>query len=211
VSLAALPAELEEAREVYYNSRGALAEQALAGLRAWKGSDSNGEFQSLAALYEGLLLQDLERKDEASSVWAAGMESAGDPLLRARIQSRWMLLQKTAVLIKSGSEIQEVCEDVLEKNPREFYALVMSAQGLVNAPPLFGGDPEEAARLMEASRPLASNNYELFDLELVLADALRRRKRWDDAEAACRRALALFPGNKDAAALLDAVKARKRK
>ncbi|MDC7240294.1 MAG: hypothetical protein PQJ50_08035 [Spirochaetales bacterium] len=216
-----LPAELVLARDIHFSSQTGRVEDALKALDSLERKDGT-DIRILCEIlfYRGLLLLDLERGDEASMAFQQGIEvcrkefeSEGDLFYlvqEALLKSQWMMLQKTSVLIRTGSEIRKTSERALDEDPGNFTARLLSAQGLINAPPLFGGNPVEAVEILEDTIPLAEDEYELFTLYLSLADARRKKKAWDEAGQWVRRALALFPENRNALEMGDAIRRREK-
>lgn len=219
---------INDAREIYYSGSASAddvfrLDTLIDTLETSFQGSSDIEYykrSSEIALYKGLLLVDLDEEDRASDVLAQGIELCeaqyerdGDLFFLvqgALLKSHWMLLQKTTVLIRTGGEIQDMTDLALERNPDDFTARLLSAQGLINAPPLFGGNPEEATRLLISSESLIRDEYDKFDLYLTLADSRRKKKAWDDADGWCQKALSLFPGNTKALEMQDLIKRKKK-
>ncbi|MBF9017028.1 MULTISPECIES: M48 family metallopeptidase [unclassified Oceanispirochaeta] len=221
-------AAINDARDIHYSGR--ASEAAVSRLdRLMNSLNDSSEGSSVTEYYrkyseiyllKGLFLIDMGEKSLASDVLAEGIDFCETRYLEggeqfflvqtALLKSHWMLLQKTSVLIRTGGEIQEMTDLALELDPDDFTARLLSAQGLINAPPLFGGNPVEAARILISSESLIRNEYDRFDLYLTLADARRKKKAWDDAGGWCTKALSLFPENADALKMQDLITARKK-
>lgn len=177
-------------------------------------------FRSDYLLFKGLLLIDLDDEKEASEVLLEGIRLCENAYKKggelfflvqtALMKSHWMLLQKTSVLIRTGREIQDMTDLALEKDDSNFTARLISAQGLINAPPLFGGDPEKAAELLLSSENLAADDTDRFYLYLTLADARRKIKEWDDASRWCTLALSIYPDNRKALEMQDLISSKKK-
>ncbi|MDC7232789.1 MAG: hypothetical protein PQJ58_06130 [Spirochaetales bacterium] len=210
---------ISEAALVHYSGQTGRAGELIRTLETASSSAEGKELTELF-LYRGLLHIDLKENEKASSVLAEGIEycslqyeEGGDLFYLvqgALLKSHWMLLQKTGVLIRTGGEIQEMTDLALRREPDNFTARLLSAQGLINAPPLFGGDPEQAAELLLDSENLAVSDAHRFDLYLTLADARRKKKVWDEASLWCEEALNLFPDNPSALEMKELIRKKKK-
>ena len=221
-------AAINDAKDIHYSGRASVAavsrlDKLMNSLNESSQGSSDIEYYRKSSeiyLFKGLFLIHMGEESRASDVLAEGIDfcetqylERGDQFFLvqgALLKSHWMLLQKTSVLIRTGGEIQEMTDLALEGNPDDFTARLLSAQGLINAPALFGGNPVEAARLLISSESLIRDEYDRFDLYLTLANARRKKKAWDEASGWCTKALSLFPENRDALKMQDLI-ARKKK
>ncbi len=217
---------ITEAREAYYRSdlKGGEGLLPLLGKQLESGPASGKEedyiSRSSLFLYKGLLELDQGNTPASTAAWEAGMtlcaeavdRYGSEPLITmwALLKSRWMLLQNTRTIIKTGGEIQDLSDRALEMNPNSSTALLLTAQGLVNAPRLFGGDPGKAQNLLLESEALFREPHEKFDLYLTLASAARKMKDWEEGEMWCRKALQLYPENRQGLVMLASLLKRER-
>jgi len=212
---------IAQAREAYYRSDTISAESLVGKLKSRQDAmpapveEDDYIRQSTLLLYKGLLELDLGEPGISSSTLKEGIElsSAGYDrygtesllTLTAYLKSKWMLLQNTRTIIKTGGEIQDLSDQALEMNPHSTLALLMAAQGLVNAPRLFGGNPDKAIELLLNSESLFQESHEKFELYMTLASAALKNKNRREGEKWCRMALVLYPENRQSREMLSSL------
>ncbi len=159
--------ELEEAEVHFINGRYEASEAVLNRLSA-----RTAESEADAALRDGLVSLwkgriALARDDEKSAeVLLLGAAAAGEALrnddgfaqgpflskaflLEAEARAEVMLFKGVSFIIKNGSLVQELAEETLSLDPDNPEALVIYAQGRINAPRLFGGNKREGIQILE--------------------------------------------------------------
>jgi len=157
---------LEDAEIHFINGRYGASEEALNRLYAGagEGSPEAALFKGIAALWKGRIA--LERADESgaeiflleAAAAAENFRKADGPgdtllarayLLEAEARAEIMLFKGVGFIIKNGSLVQELAEKTLELDPDNPEALVIYAQGRINAPRLFGGNRKEGLEVLE--------------------------------------------------------------
>lgn len=109
----------------------------------------------------------------------------------------YIMLQKgVGYIIANSGKIQEQAEKSLLIDPQNNRAAFIVAQGLMNAPRLFGGDKKKGLEELER----LSKNFELGDesryfIMTALSDAYVALERNDDAIRNYRMLLSQFPGS----------------
>ncbi len=209
----AFPPQLQEARETYYRSDETSYPAALGELEALGESLGTQELAEMrlgaeVSYYRGAILLALGREKEGTLVLKEGMvlckegyKLYKDPFflsMEGYLGSLWMVHQGLTTIIKEGPRMQTLGEQALEEDPQDLKAHILVAQGLINSPAIFGGDPAKAADLLEGAAPLAETKSQRFDLFLSIAKAYQRQKKWEEAQSWTQKALGLYPQNKDA-------------
>lgn len=158
--------ELSEAEIHFINGRYDASEAVLNRLYSGPpaGSSETVLKNGVAALWKGRIA--LERADEPGAevflLEAAGAAEKlqndvrpGDSLLaaayllEAEARAEIMLFKGVGFIIKNGSRVQELAEKTLDLDPDNPEALVIYAQGRINAPRLFGGNRKEGLEILE--------------------------------------------------------------
>lgn len=121
-------------------------------------------------------------------------ESSEALRVQADAGSSWMITKGLGGIIKMAPQVQQWSDRSLELNPSNSLALIINAQGQINAPRSAGGDPAEAVRRLE----LLVGRNDLDDIELFwgrvsLAQALDKLKERDRAADWCEQAADIFP------------------
>ena len=114
--------------------------------------------------------------------------------LHADAGSSWMITKGLGGIIKMAPQVQGWSDESLELDPSNPLALIISAQGQINAPRSAGGDPEAAAARLEtlvARRDL--DDISLFWGRVSLAQAYAKLKDRDSAERMCGLAAQIYP------------------
>ncbi len=110
------------------------------------------------------------------------------------IAAQDMLLYPGWQIVSRAPEVQGFAEQALEYDPTEAGASMLIAYGRVNAPRLFGGDPEEAreifAQVLESSNLMSSQRFSAL---VGMAQALEKLDQAEAAEEYRRQARQLFP------------------
>ena len=108
-----------------------------------------------------------------------------------------LMVQKGLLYIISNFLVpQRQMNRALELDPENHQALLIKAQFLCNAPPVFGGNLQSGINLLkELSDRTDISAADRFYIIRTKAEVYLDNNRKKDAAAACREALAIFPGN----------------
>jgi tetratricopeptide (TPR) repeat protein len=214
--------ELNEAEVHFINGRYDASTAVLDRLLSVQASDKVTSEMLLikgsASLWKGRIALALDDEDDAESLLLSAIEAAemlreddgsgeetilmSSYLLEAEARAELMLFKGVAVIIKNGPLVQELAEKTLEIDPLNPEALVIYAQGRINAPRLFGGNKKEGIRVLEdlwLRRPGGRGEPEMTVPQAYrVAVSLGETMVESDSEAAdryFRSALILAPGS----------------
>lgn len=171
-------------------------------------SDSAAKAYLLARveLYRGRISLETESKSTSRAFFEKSMELADESLsfressealrVKADAGSSWMITKGLGGIIKMAPQVQEWSDRSVVLDSRNALAIIISAQGQINAPKSAGGNPEEAARRLE----LLNGRSDLDDIERFwarasLSQAYDKLKMRDDAADWCASAAEIFPEN----------------
>lgn len=127
--------------------------------------------------------------------------------LIAEARSRLMLTKGVFYIIQNASSVEEYALAALEKEPGMEGARLIVAQGRINAPPLFGGDPAEGRDLLEqVLQEEGLLKRERFIAFYSMALAYSKEESWEEAASFIQKALSLYPGNLMARQLRDEIR-----
>ena len=212
-SLSAVDVPPEEvvlrAQDLYYNMRFDDARRALNEIEAGCSSICRVKVAHL----RGLLAKEEKDKRMAES-WFREMEEicTESPDLQdtadgyawiAQARSRLMLVKGIGYVIRSAPTLERFARRALDIEPNHVTALLVLAQGKLNAPRIFGGDVGLAiSLLMRALETRELERGERFLAHLNLGEAYRKDKSREEAVHHASRALELYPHNEDALALM---------
>ena len=114
--------------------------------------------------------------------------------LHADAGSSWMITKGLGGIIKMAPQVQGWSDEALELDPSNPLALIISAQGQINAPRSAGGDPEAAAaRLEELVERRDLDDISLFWGRVSLAQAYSKLKDGEAATRMCDLAREIYP------------------
>ena len=156
------------------------------------------------ALYRGRGELTWGRKGDAREYFEEAMDLADSSAsarrtsealrLHADAGSSWMITKGLGGIIKMAPQVQDWSDEALQLDPYNPLALIISAQGQINAPRSAGGDPEAAAARLEVlveRRDL--DDISLFWGRVSLAQAYEKLKDRDAAERYCDLAAEIYP------------------
>lgn len=136
-----------------------------------------------------------QSKDFASKALGYSKNSENWRLL-SEAGSFIMVQKGVGYIIANSSIVQEDAEEALRLDDRNARASLIIAQGLINAPAIFGGDKKKGMAMMDelADRPLLSTEDRFFIL-MAKAESLEEMRKKREAEETYKELRGLFPGN----------------
>lgn len=162
--------------------------------------------KGLVALREGDQRVAEENLAEADRILTeTGPPSTDAEALRllADVRAQLMLLKGLGYIIRHARGVESLAKAAFAIDPRNSRAAAIVAQGKINAPRAFGGDPTDALRMLTpylVDDTLADT--ERFLILWTLAAAEIKLKNPSKARGHLEAALALFPGSPEARELL---------
>lgn len=125
----------------------------------------------------------------------------------ADCQSFIMLQKGMSYIIKNSKFVSQNAEKALKIDIKNSKASLILAQGLVNAPSLFGGDIKRGIRILEDLSNLnGTSREEKFNILRSLSMAYEKKKEIEKAIKVSRDALNIYPGNGAAKEYLTSLK-----
>ncbi|TVR53582.1 MAG: hypothetical protein EA426_17740 [Spirochaetaceae bacterium] len=116
----------------------------------------------------------------------------------ADISAQQMLLASTLQIISLAPRVEQLAKKALEYDKHDAGAINLIAFGRLNAPRLFGGNPEEAQtlflRALESPEIMPSQRFAAY---IGLAETLEKLRRREEAAVYRERARELFPDHWD--------------
>lgn len=154
--------------------------------------------QSLKALEEGLKNSEIAlQSNNESETWR----------IDAELRSYTMLQKGISYIIKNSQTVSDNAQKALDLDPKNARASLIVAQGLINAPALFGGDIKKGIKILEELTKRANLKKEdIFFIYTSLSGAYEKNKKKDLAVTAIENALKIYPNNKKAIETLGSLK-----
>ena len=144
------------------------------------------------------------RRAEEIALTSPGLaETAEGYAVVSEAKSRLMIIKGIAYIIANASAAERYAQRALELDSGNVTALLVFAQGKVNAPRLFGGNVELGIELLESITKREVEDSQLFTAHYALAVAWRKKRDEGKALDAIDAALRVFPGSPEARALRD--------
>lgn len=178
-----------------YKSRLLLARLYLIMGRVYytlKNSDSSIESFLLAIEYaeESITFR------ESSEAWS----------IKAEASSGIMIHKGTSYIIKNSKKINEYAQRSIDLNSKNIKANYIIAQGLINAPKIFGGNKVKGFKVLKDLLEYDTiTEVDRFDINMTLSRSLLKSKKATDANKYCLDALQIYPGNLKARRLLKEI------
>ncbi|MBT3273354.1 MAG: hypothetical protein HN368_09380 [Spirochaetales bacterium] len=149
----------------------------------------------------------LDEAVEIAEEMIAGLDTERGTCLKADAKGRILIIRGLPYKISHAGEVLKLAEIVLEINPENVRALLLVALRRVNAPKIFGGNPETGIEILERilSRPDIDetvSRQDQFWCLLALGEANAKAGRNNHARTHYQNALFMYPGNSEALALL---------
>jgi len=147
---------------------------------------------------EDLSVAELERSQELMGKSIAIHEHSDSWRIMSEASSLIMIQKGFGYIILNVSRSQDQAEASLKLDPNNARASLIIAQFLTNAPFIAGGSVKKGIVLLEelSLRDHMIDEDEFF-IWLTLSEALTKRKRHNEAEAAHQKAFSIYPNYKN--------------
>lgn len=125
-------------------------------------------------------------------------ERIGSDSLRvlASAATAWMLTKGLPGIIKMAPDVKEWSDQAVAMDSQNAKAIILSAQGKINAPKIAGGNPEVAvSRLQALLQREDLTDVERFGALLTLSLAYSKLRKKDEAKQFCKEASFIFPNS----------------
>lgn len=161
---------------------------------------------SRVSLYRGRLALAVATKREALAYLETSMNLAEEALSYREFSeayrvwsdagSSFMVTKGLGAIIKLAPQVAEWSEKAVELDPTNATAIIISAQGKINAPKSAGGDPEGAREMLDQlMRRNDLSRIDEFFGAVSLAQVNLKLKDRDTATRWCRLASSIYPDN----------------
>lgn len=173
--------------------------------------------KSLTQLYIGLAyfeygdkklsLKALENAQEQSELALMEGKTSENWRVDAEIKSYIMLQKGISYIIKNSNKVSDNAQKALDLDPANARASLIVAQGLINAPALFGGNIKKGIKTLENLTTRDDLKREdIFFIYKSLGDAYKKSKKRENAIKAFEKALEIFPKNQEISEELRSLK-----
>jgi tetratricopeptide (TPR) repeat protein len=168
-----------------------------------RGYNENGDKKRAIPRFEAAIA--------AADRYLAAAENPPVPglLAKAKALSELAILKDVVFLVANGPKVPALAKKILELDPSNPGALLITASSKAYPPRVFGGDPREAIRLIDemmATRQESFTKDELFDLRVCMGTAYEKSGDKDRALEWFSAALELYPHNRYALERLGTLK-----
>lgn len=206
------PAEdIIAAQDLYYAGRTSEAEEMLTS----SAPEVSSYWRIRRVHIEGLIAARRGDKDRAIELFdrmgrMAEELRAADPAaglaLQSEARSRLMLVRGLPYAIRNAPKTEKLARAALDVDPTNTHALLVLAQGKINAPRLFGGDVDLGiATLTQLSMNPNIEKAELFRCLYGLSQAWQKKDDFRRAMEFADAALGLYPENPNALKLRNEI------
>ena len=209
--LAEIEAEAQKAQSLSPQGTAQHLRQSAIDYFLARGYKENGDTKRAIPCFESAIAAADRYLAQAENPQVPGL------LAKAKALSELAILKDLVFLAAKGPQVPALAKKILELDPSNLGALLITASAKAYPPRVFGGDPQEAIRLVDkalASRPggipggipggLAKD--ELFDLRACMATAYEKAGDKAGALAWFSAALELYPHNRYALERLGTLK-----
>ncbi|MBN2657377.1 MAG: hypothetical protein JXR86_09975 [Spirochaetales bacterium] len=153
---------------------------------------------------EELSLDALEKSRDLAGEAAAGGAGAGAWRIQSEAGSLIMIQKGVGYIITHSGRVQEQAEKALSLDSGNVRAALIVAQGLINAPALFGGNRRKGLADLEAlSLRTGLSPEERFFVLMALGEIFARDKEGEKALGYFRKILESYPQNSLAKMRID--------
>lgn len=163
-------------------------------------------WQARSHLLYGQVLYYAKKNDDSIEALELSMERASEAVqagagsdawrVKAEAGSYLMIQKGVRYIISHSGKVLDDAEQALSLDESNARASLIVGQGLVNAPPLFGGDKEKGfSRIEQLSQRSGLSEEDRFFILLALAELYKGEDEIEKAENTYRIMEEFFPGN----------------
>lgn len=195
-----------QAQATYYLAR---AYQSLDNVEAVLDQDVDmrkGKFKKLQKSYSRLdeVIELYEEAMALAETYLEGGRDARGVRLYTENLSQLSTLQSLGFLMSNGTKISPLAEEAVSLDNREVKAHLLLASRYVYSPGVWGGDPDRGISMLEDAEAIGGLDKEdVHNIAVAKGFAHTMAERWDDAIPFFREALAVYPTNIYATAMLQ--------
>lgn len=174
--------------------------------------------KSIINLYKGQAYY--EKKDSNSSIFELekSLNSAKNAIKIKETSDSWsvmayagslIMIQKGITYIISNSgKVNDDAKKSLSLDKNNIRGAIVFAQGLINAPLIFGGNKKEGIRVLENLLKKREINKEFsYTIYMILAELYQKQNKINKALKNCRYAVLIYPDNINALKLINELEA----
>lgn len=195
-----------KAEAAFYMARGYQALDSVQEVLAQDIYLRKGKFKKMQKSYAKLdeIVALYEESMTLSEAYLAGGRDARGVRLYTEALSQTTTLKTLGYLMSNGTKIQPLAEEAVELDPREIKAHMLLASRYIYSPGIWGGDPDKGIAMMEEIIAIGGLDREdEHNVNVGIGFAHTMAERWDEAVPFFRKALAIYPGNIYATAMLE--------
>lgn len=169
--------------------------------------------KSIIKLYKGQVYY--EKKDSISSIneleksfksatYAKEIRETSDSWSVMAYAGSLIMIQKgVAYIISNSGKVNDHAKNSLSLDKNNIRGAIVFAQGLINAPMIFGGNKKEGIRVLEnlLKKREISKEYS-YIIYMIMAELYQKQNKIDKSLENCRYALIVYPNNRNALKLI---------
>ena len=194
------------AQASYYMARGFQALDTVQEVLDQDDDLRRGKFKKLQKSYTRLddIIALYEESMALAEAYMAGGRDGRGVRLYTESLSQLSTLKTLGFLMSNGPKIQPLAEEAVSLDPRDPKARIILASRYVYSPAVWGGDPDRGIEMLEEVKAAGGLDKEdEHNLAVGIGFAHTMAGRWAEAAPYFREALAVYPGNVYAAAMLE--------
>jgi len=193
------------AQATYYMARGLQALDSIDAVLEQDDVMRRGRFKKIQKSYDELdrIVSLYEEALALTESYLAEDRDARGVRLYAETLSQLSTLKNLGFLMANGPKISPLAEEALALDPGEVKARILLASRYVYSPGIWGGDPDRGIAMLEDVAAMEGLDREdEHNIAVGIGFAHTMAERWSEALPYFRRALAVYPGNIYAAAMI---------
>lgn len=195
-----------KAQAAFYMARGYQALDSVQEVLAQDIYLRKGKFKKMQKSYSNLddIVALYEESMKLSEAYLTGGRDARGVRLYTEALSQTSTLKTLGFLMSNGTKIEPLAEEAVELDPREIKAHLLLASRYIYSPRIWGGAPDKGIAMMEDIIAIGGLDREdEHNVNIGIGFAHTMAERWDEAVSYFRKALAIYPGNIYAKAMLE--------
>jgi len=197
--------QFQLARSAYYMARCYQAFDSVEEVLAHDSNMRRGQFRTIQKSYTNLpdIIALYEESMAHAQSYLEGGQDARGVRLYAESLSQLSTLKTFGFLMSNGVKIQPLAEEAIALDATEVKAHILLASRYIYSPSIWGGNPDRGiAMLTDINRMPNLDREDAHNINFGIGFAHTMAKRWNDALPFFQRALAIYPGNISAEAMI---------